>query len=324
MFEKAEEMVFHGTLDDEPPAACRRDGRRRGRFRSLSVPAGQPRMPQLMVKGLSRHSHFDLLWMQSPKEGFGLAKKRGLNDIPGGDALNPEQIGKLRTKGEGKNLVRRLSVQTVSANTVDMGKNQVYGILREGLKAFSFWHDVPKEGVIFFHKGLLRGTHRVAEKEMGLRSTLQILLKGKHIRKLTAIVGEEDREEFAKIQTVIGETLFERANVKRGLSGGFVFQQQTKHEIAEGEIEGHEGLAADLADDGIHFDSGSEGVRLHVSEEVGIGTALLQSLGDGIGFSMSARLKFHDTGEIQGRDGKIAFVQMSVNGGFGNAEIFGL
>lgn len=27
MFEKAEEMVFHGTLDDEPPAACRRDGR---------------------------------------------------------------------------------------------------------------------------------------------------------------------------------------------------------------------------------------------------------------------------------------------------------
>ena len=65
-------------------------------------------------------------------------------------------------------------------------------------------------------------------------------------------------------------------------------------------------------------------MRLHVSEEVGIGTALLQSLGDGIGFSMSARLKFHDTGEIQGRDGKIAFVQMSVNGGFGNAEIFGL
>lgn len=205
-----------------------------------------------------------------------------------------------------------------------MGKNQVYGILREGLKAFSFWHDVPKEGVIFFHKGLLRGTHRVAEKEMGLRSTLQIQLKGKHIRKLTAIVGEEDREEFAKIQTVIGETLFERANVKSGLSGGFVFQQQTKHEIAEGEIEGHEGLAADLADDGIHFDPGSEGVLLHVSEEVGIGTTQLQSLGDGIGFSMSARLKFHDTGEIQGRDGKITFVQMSVNGGFGNAEIFGL
>lgn len=57
---------------------------------------------QLMVKGLSRHSHFDLLWMQSSKEGFGLAKKRGLNDIPGGDALNPEQISKLRTKGEGK------------------------------------------------------------------------------------------------------------------------------------------------------------------------------------------------------------------------------
>ena len=93
MFEKAEEMVFHGTL--EPPAACRRDGRGRGRFRDRPVPAGQPRMPQLMVKGLSRHSHFDLLWMQSSKEGFGLAKKRGLNDIPGGDALNPEQISKL-------------------------------------------------------------------------------------------------------------------------------------------------------------------------------------------------------------------------------------
>lgn len=51
---------------------------------------------QLIGQGaLSRHSHFDLLWMQSSKEGFGLAKKRGLNDIPGGDALNPEQISKL-------------------------------------------------------------------------------------------------------------------------------------------------------------------------------------------------------------------------------------
>ena len=62
---------------------------------TASHAAAHGQKPALMGKGLSRHSHFDLLWMQSSKEGFGLAKKRGLNDIPGGDALNPEQISKL-------------------------------------------------------------------------------------------------------------------------------------------------------------------------------------------------------------------------------------
>lgn len=40
MFEKAEEMVFHGTLDDEPPAACRRDGRGEGALSRPVRPGG--------------------------------------------------------------------------------------------------------------------------------------------------------------------------------------------------------------------------------------------------------------------------------------------
>lgn len=81
-----------------------------------------------------------------------------------------------------------------------MGMNQVYSILREGLKAFFFWHNISKQGVIFFDKRMiLRRTHGSAEKEMNMLLSHRILFKGEYIRKLTAVFGEKNREEFAKL-----------------------------------------------------------------------------------------------------------------------------
>jgi hypothetical protein len=80
---------------------------------------------------------------------------RRLNNIIRRDAADTQKRGQVSTVHESKHIEWTFTCQYLSANAVDMRKDQVYRILGKMIKGFPFGDNIPKNGVVFLHFRLL-------------------------------------------------------------------------------------------------------------------------------------------------------------------------
>ena len=137
-------------------------------------------------------------------------------------------------------------------------------------------NDIPEEGVILLDPGLLGRGMRITEEEGRFLNAVIVVLESKHIREFAAVVGEDDGEQRGKGDAVIQQTCLELANGSGSGEGGFVVQQDTEHEVTEGEVEGHDDLAADAPDNQVHFNPMGNVVLSDVVFEAVKSTTLLE------------------------------------------------
>lgn len=76
------------------------------------------------------------------------------------------------------------------------------------------------------------------------------------------------------------QALFESDDFCGDLGSAFIVQQNTDHEVAEGEIEGHDAFASDSSNHRIHFDLVANVVQFTVGNEILIGPADFKSGGN--------------------------------------------
>ena len=82
-----------------------------------------------------------------------------------GNLPHPQKSGNIFPISKRKDFKGRFAVQTLPFYAVDMGKNEVHGVLREPIKTLALWDNIPEKRMIFLNPGLLAGLHGVAEKQ---------------------------------------------------------------------------------------------------------------------------------------------------------------
>ena len=106
-----------------------------------------------------------------------------------------------------------------------------------------------------------------------------------------------------------------------GSGSSLVFQQDAKHEITDCKVKGHDDLAANSSDDGIHLHP----VRNVVFSDTGLETIegpTLLELRRHIIFGMAAaRLELDNAGHVQRGHRKIAQTEMPVEGRLGDRQV---
>ena len=119
----------------------------------------------------------------------------------------------------------------------------------------------------------------------------------------------------------LGQALFEVNDLGGDLGSAFVVQQNTDHEVAEGEIEGHDAFATDSSNHRIHFDPVADVVQFTVGTEILIGPADFKSGGNIRRVLLFSGLELDRPGQINGCNGEIAFFDIPVNAGLGYAQV---
>jgi len=119
----------------------------------------------------------------------------------------------------------------------------------------------------------------------------------------------------------LSQPLFEGDDFGRDLSRAFVVQHKPDHEIAECEVEGKDAFPTDSSNHGIHLDPVVDAVQITVGNEVLIASADFQSFGNIWRILLFSGLELDCSGQIDSRNGKIPFVDISVNAGLGYAQI---
>ena len=79
----------------------------------------------------------------------------------------PRTAAAVWPKGENKYFEGRLSKEALAFDAVEVGKDEVDGVLRKVVEGFAFGNDVAEHGVVFLTVGLLAGLVGVAKKEQG-------------------------------------------------------------------------------------------------------------------------------------------------------------
>ena len=71
-------------------------------------------------------------------------------NLIGRDALHAEAGGQFLWVEEGKHVVCRFTGIEVPGNGIDMGKDEIHGVLGKVIKRLAFGNDVPEQGVVLF------------------------------------------------------------------------------------------------------------------------------------------------------------------------------
>ena len=91
---------------------------------------------------------------------------RGLNDIAGCDVGDPQQVCKAFGEQAGKDLKRRLAVQSFPDDAVDVREYEIHILLSQGVKGRALREDIAQKGMILLHAGFFAGMIRLAEEQM--------------------------------------------------------------------------------------------------------------------------------------------------------------
>lgn len=205
-----------------------------------------------------------------------------------------------------------------------MGEDQINGILGEIVEGRAGRNDIPEEGVILLDPGLLGRGMRITEEEGGFLIAVAVVLECKDIRELAAVVSEDDGEKRGKGEAVIQQTRLKVANGSGSGDGGFVVQQDTEHEVAEGEIEGHDDLATNAPDNQVHLNPMGNTILRYEFFKAIKGTPLLE-LGRYVILGMCpSGFELDHARHIQRSNRQIAQMEMPIEGRLGNGQLLRL
>ena len=208
-----------------------------------------------------------------------LQKKRRLDNVFRVNKRDAQGGSQFRGVRKREKVESAFAVELTTFDSIYVRENPVDGILREVVEGSALWNNRPEQGVIILHMGLLVRRIGVTEEDERLLLSVGGVFKIEDIAELAAVVGEQNRKEITKGKAEAVQLFFERLNFPASLRCRFIIQQQAEHKIDVDELEGHDDLAADGANDGVHFYRADIRMILHVSQEIRIRPTNTDALG---------------------------------------------
>lgn len=115
---------------------------------------------------------------------------------------DPQYGRSVCTISKRKHLKRRFAIKAFTLDAVDVRKDHIDCLLREGIEGFTFWNNIAQYCVVLFNLWFLAGFIWVAEKERGFFSTRLIIFNGSDVSELAAVIGKDQRKDDAEAQSL--------------------------------------------------------------------------------------------------------------------------
>ena len=91
---------------------------------------------------------------------------RGLNDVARSDIRYPQQVCQAFGEEAYENLKRRLAMQSLPDDAIDVRQDKIHIILRQFVEGSALRENVTQKYVIHLHAGLFTGMISFAEEHM--------------------------------------------------------------------------------------------------------------------------------------------------------------
>ena len=139
-----------------------------------------------------------------------------LNYISRRDKDNPQQFCQAFGEQAYKDLKRRLTMQTLPYDTIDMRQYEIHIILCQVVEGSALRENITQKSVILLHAGFFAGVIGIAEEQMRFRLAFEIIFKGSNVIELRPIVRENNRHDIPKEEARTSKPVLQGLNCSRG------------------------------------------------------------------------------------------------------------